>query len=250
MERRTYVVMPHFIINEHVAQLSREAIESFRKTSDSIIISCDDASPYDTEYLRDMSDIYIRNKENKGFAGNCNVGFNWILDNVKEDCNVVCVNNDIEVYDGWLEEFESKLDFTKARIIGGIGFRFKGHFPEKITARYISTGGYLDDWMFPGGFYMIRKSVLEDYGLYDEGFKHGGYEDIDIFKRWVDNGEQLVITPKVAYWHEEGATRFSDIEEQRQTKIEPVNRAYYCKKNNRDTKDNLLDFLKDKRINL
>ena len=114
MERKTYVVMPHYIITEHVAGLARAAIESFKQTSECIIISCDDNSPYDTEFLKDISDVYIRNDENLGFAGNCNVGFNWILDNVKEECNVVCVNNDIEVYDGWLEEFEKTLEFTKA----------------------------------------------------------------------------------------------------------------------------------------
>ena len=249
-KNKTYVIMPHFIITEHVAQLARDAIKSFRDTSDCIIISCDDDSPYDTNFLKDISDVYIKNEKNLGFAGNCNVGFNYILDNERSDCNVVCVNNDIEVYSGWLEEFERTLDIIDARIIGGIGFREKGRFPDKVTARYLSTGGYLEDWMFPGGFYMVKKSVLEDYGLYDEGFKHGGYEDIDIFLRWKNGGERLVITPRVAYWHEEGATRFSDTEHQRQTLIEPQNREYYCKKNKREIDDNLLDFLKDDRVNL
>ena len=247
---KTYVCMPHYIITEHVAELAQDAIKSFKNTSDCVLISCDDKSPYkDLKFLETMSDVYIRNDKNLGFAGNCNVGFQWILDNVKEECNVVCVNNDIEVYDGWLEEFERTLDLMDARIVGGIGFRFKGNVPDKVTANYLSTGGYLEDWMMPGGFFLVRKSVLEDYGLYDSSFCHGGYEDIDLFLRWKNAGEQLVITPRVAYWHEEGATRFSDTENQAQVKIEPVNRAYYCKKNNRNTEDNLLDFLKDDRVN-
>lgn len=247
-KNKTYIVMPHYIITEHVAELAQNAIKSFKNTSDCVLISCDDNSPYkDTSFLESLSDVTIRNKKNKGFAGNCNVGFKWILDNVKGECNVVCVNNDIEVYEGWLEKFEELLDFTDARIIGGVGFRFKGSPPQKH--RSLSTGGYYNDWMFPGGFYMVRKSVLEDYGLYDEGFKHGGYEDIDIFLRWKNAGEKLVITPEVNYWHEEGATRFSDTENQAQVKIEPINRKYYCEKNNRKLNDNLLDFLKDDRVN-
>jgi len=245
---KLYVIIPHYIITEHVAQLAKNAIKSFRDTCDCTIISCDDKSPYNTDFLGPISDIYIENKKNLGFAGNCNVGFKWVLDNVDEECNVVCVNNDIEVNKGWLEEFERVLGLTDARIVGGLGYRFKDKLPDK-QGNYVSIGGYLDDWMFPGGMYMVRKSILEDYGLYDEGFKHGGYEDIDLFLRWKNAGEKLVITPNMHYWHEEGATRFSDTENQAQVKIEPVNRAYYCKKNNRELDDNLLDFLNNERIN-
>lgn len=248
---KTYVVMPHYIITSHVARLAKDAINSFKRTvPDCIIVSCDDQSPYeDTKFLEEMSDVYIRNADNLGFAGNCNVGFNWILENEKEECNIVCVNNDIEVYDGWLEEFEWTLDFTKARIVGGIGFKHKGILPDKVNARYLSTGGYLEDWMFPGGFYMVRKSVLEDYGLYDEGFIHGGYEDIDLFLRWKNAGEKLVITPRVAYWHEEGATRFSEQEKGTQSIAEDKNRKYFCEKNGFDDHENILKFLKDDRVN-
>lgn len=165
---KTYVIIPHYIITAHVARLAKDTINSFRKTCpDCIIVSCDDQSPYeDTEFLEEMSDVYIRNAENLGFAGNCNVGFNWILENEKDECNIVCVNNDIEVYEGWLEEFERTLALTEARIIGGIGFRFKGETPDKVTANYISTGGYLEDWMFPGGMFLVKKSVLTDYPIY------------------------------------------------------------------------------------
>jgi len=246
---KTYIVIPHYVISEHVAQLAKDTIKSFRDTSDCFIISCDDKSPYNADFLEDISDVTIRNKENKGFAGNCNVGFKWILDNVKEECNVVCVNNDIEVYKGWLEEFERTLSLVDARIIGGIGFKTKGGVPDKINANYISVGGYLEDWMFPGGMYMVKKSVLEDYGLYDELFVHGGYEDIDLFFRWRNAGEKLVITPKVAYWHEEGATRFSEQEKGKQSKAEIKNRLYFRKKNGEDAHTLMPKFLKDIRIN-
>jgi len=260
---KIYIVIPHFIITDHVAQLAENTIKSFRRTCpDCIIISCDDESPYkDVKFLEEMSDVYIRNKENKGFAGNCNVGFQWILDNEKEECNVVCVNNDIEVYEGWLDEFEKIMKITKARAVGGLGFRvreiegrdiseYKTNPGTKYASSYCSIGGYLEDWMFPGGFYMIRKSMLEDYGLYDEGFIHGGYEDIDLFYRWSQAGEKLVITPKVAYWHEEGATRFSEKERETQDIAEVDNRQYFKDKNGFDAHDGIRDFLKDIRINL
>ncbi len=242
------IVIPHYIINERIAKLAKGTIKSFRDTCECNIISCDDNSPHDSEFLKDISDVYIRNKINKGFAGNCNVGFKWILDNIKDECDVVCANNDIEVYVNWHKEFIKALDITNARIVGGLGFRFKGFPPDKHNS--LSTGGYYNDWMFPGGFFMIKKSVLEDYGLYDESYKHGGYEDIDLFKRWVKGNEKLVITPQVHYWHEEGATRFSKEEKGKQSKAEIENRKYFNKKNNYKEGEFILNFLKDNRINL
>jgi len=247
---KTYIVIPHYIITPHVAQLAKDAIKSFKETCDCVIISCDDQSPYeDVKFLEEMSDVYIRNEKNLGFAGNCNVGFRWILENVKEDADIVCVNNDIEVYEGWYEEFKRIQGLVGGRIIGGLGYKEKGFPPDKKNANYVSIGGYLEDWMFPGGFYMINKTVLEDYGLYDEGFEHGGYEDIDLFLRWKNAGEKLVIAPRVHYWHEEGATRFSERELKTQNKAEVNNRKYFETKNGFDAHEGLRNFLKDERIN-
>jgi len=253
--------MPHYIITKHVADLARQAIKSFKETCDCILISCDDESPYeDIDFLKEMSDVYIRNEKNRGFAGNCNVGFRWILDNVKEECNVVCVNNDVEVFDGWLEEFNHLMDMATGDMIGGLGYRsrivegmpleqYKTNPGSKYTNRYYSTGGRLEDWMFPGGFYMMRKSVLEDIGLLDEGFIHGGYEDIDFFLRCQEGGKNMIITPKVAYWHEEGATRFSEQEKGKQQDVEPQNLQYFLKKWNFQPHHNILQFMTDERIN-
>ena len=171
---KTYCVMPHYIITKHVAELAKQAIKSFKETADVILISCDDDSPYeDIGFLKEMSDVYIRNKKNKGFAGNCNVGFKWVLEHEKEDCYIVCANNDIKVYNNWLEEFEKVLDAFNGDLIGGLGYRVKivegkplsqysTNPQSKHKMNCISEGGRFDDWMFPGGFWMMRKNVLED----------------------------------------------------------------------------------------
>lgn len=260
---KLYIVIPHFIINEKVSQLAKNAIKSFKETSDCKIISCDDASPYDSSFLKDISDVYIRNKNNKGFAGNCNVGFKWILDNVKDDCWVVCANNDIEVFPGWFEEFKKTIKDFNGDAIGGLGFKERGIYEgdvkdynknpnSKYTNPYISEGGRLEDWMFPGGFYMIKKSLLEECGLYDEGFIHGGYEDVDLFLRWKEAKKRLLITPKVAYWHAEGATRFSDDHNQKgiQSEAETKNFKYFIDKWQFKPSQNIFQFLIDNRINL
>ena len=84
---------------------------------------------------------------------------------------------------------------------------------------------------------MCKKSLLDKIGLFDENFIHGGYEDIDLFVRIKENGGRLLMTPKVQYWHKEGATRFSEeacgagnSEKSRQATAETHNLAYFIKK--------------------
>lgn len=174
---KLYIVIPHYLITEHVAELARNAIKSFRDTCECVIISCDDCGPYDSSFLKDISDVYIRNEKNLGFAGNCNVGFNWIIENEKEDAYVVCVNNDVEVFEGWFEEFKRALDMYDGAMVGGLGY--KGRMVEgmpiemyrinpgtKFSSNSVSIGGRFDDWMFPGGFYMTTKNFLLEMSSY------------------------------------------------------------------------------------
>ena len=258
---KLYICIPHYIITPYVAELAKNAINSFKKTADCTIINCDDCSPYDTSFLKELPDIYIRNKENKGFAGNCNVGFKWIMEHEKEDAYVVCANNDIEVYEGWFEEFVHTLEAFEGDAVGGLGFKvkivegkpieeYKTNPGSKYNASFLSEGGRLNDWVFPGGFYMTKISVLRELGLYDEGFEHGGYEDIDLFLRWKKAGKRLLMTPKVPYWHEEGATRFSEQERGTQNNVEPKNRQYFKEKWGFDAQLEINNKLVDNRINL
>ena len=70
-----------------------------------------------------------------------------------------------------------------------------------------------------------------EWQLYDEKFEHGGYEDICLFLRVKQAGKRMLMTPKMIYFHEEGATRFSEQENGTQSDAEPKNREYF-KKNN------------------
>lgn len=209
----TYVVMPHFIATKELEQLSRNAIESFRKTSACILISVDDGSPMDTSYLKEISDVYIRNEVNFGFAVTCNKGIRWVMENEKEDCYIVCANNDIEVFDGWEDALIGQFEYgnvafaglvsNKERVIDGVPI-------ERYSRQKETEGGLLDDWMQSGGLWMSTKSVLEKIGLFDEQFLRGGLEDVDIFLRARDTfGMRIVMSAKSMFWHKEGATRWN-----------------------------------------
>lgn len=241
---KTYVVIPIYILTSKLEELTLETIKSFRDTSDTVIIGLDDASPWDMTAIKDKLDVYIRNENNKGFAGNVNVGFNYVLEKEKKEkkeCYIVCSNNDILVYPGWLESFSELIEKFDGGLIGGLGYREKmvegcpiEDYKINVGSLYgrneIAVNGRYKDWMFPGGLYMIKASVLRKIGLLDESFEHGGYEDIDLFYRARLEGYKQLITPKVQYWHKEGATRFSEEEIGKQTVAEGKNLAYFINK--------------------
>ena len=97
----------------------------------------------------------------------------------------------------------------------------------------------------------LSEKEKKDYKIqvFDECFAHGGYEDIDFFLRFKKANKCLLITPKVQYWHEEGATRFSEQELGTQNIAEKHNLEYFLKKNNFNPHQNILDFLVDERRN-
>lgn len=238
---KCYVCIPQYLITDELVKLSRNAIRSFKKTANCTVISVDDDGDRGAEMLKKESDLYLKNEKNSGFGITCNNGFRWIQEHEKEDCYIVCANNDIEVFDGWLEEFDKLMRAHDGAMVGGLGFKgrvvegmhikdYKKNPGSPYQWNYISVGGMLNDWLFPGGFYMTKKSVLDHIGLYDENYIHGGYEDVDLFHRIKQDGGKLLMTPKVQYWHKEGATRFGEIERGRQAHVEPLNLAYFIKK--------------------
>ncbi len=233
---KTYIVISHYIVSDEVAQLAKDTILSFRKTKpDGIIISVDDVSPKHDPEIEVLSDVFIQREENGGFAKCVNTGFDWILKNDKEECWVVYANNDIEVYDGWFEEFEKCFNQFNAGMVGGLGYRSKEILGTPLSKwkpeyNYYSEGGRLNDWMFPGGFFMTTRKFLRDVGVYDEAYEHGGIEDIDLFYRAKLKGYRLIMTPFVSYWHQEGATRYHPSQIGKQRECITKNEMYFKRK--------------------
>lgn len=211
---QTYVVIPHYIVTNELKELATNAIKSIKQTSDVIVVSVDDGSPMDTTFLKELSDEYVRNDENSGFAITCNNGFRHVFEKEKGDCYIVCANNDIEVFKGWLEAMVDPFNrwndvgitgliSSKEKIIDGVPI-------QEYQKRWITTGGQLNDWMQSGGLWMSKKSILEKIGLFDEQFIRGGYEDVDLFLRCRDTyGLQIIMSGFSCFWHKEGATRWN-----------------------------------------
>lgn len=209
----TYVVMPHYIITPELIDLAKNAINSLR-CADVQIISVNDGS--NAQFLKPLSDVYLSNETNEGFAKACNKGLSWVLENVDEDCYVVCANNDIEVFPGWLEALQEPFTlYPNVAFTGLISSKLReidGVPIEKYQIPTITEGGLLRDWMQSGGLWCSKKSVLQKIGLFDEQFLRGGLEDVDLFLRARDTfGMKIIMSGKSTFWHKEGATRWNPL---------------------------------------
>ncbi len=207
--------MPHYIVTEELKSLATNAIKSFKEYApDVIVISVDDGSPMDTKFLKELSDVYIRNENNSGFAITCNNGFKWVLDNDKEDAYIICANNDIEINEkvvsALIYPFNRWAEVAFTGIVSTKGREYEGKPLDEFNWNCISEGGLLRDRMQDGGLWCSTKKVLDKIGLFDEQFIRGGYEDVDIFLRARDTfGMKLIMSGMAAYWHKQGATRWN-----------------------------------------
>lgn len=229
------IVIPNYILNQELLELTKNCINSFKKTtSDYELILVDDGSLIGSDYLKKEADIYIKHKKNKGFAPSVNDGWKK-----SKGEYIITANNDIEVFGDWFNTFLKWYNFTegmgyKVGAIGGLGFRSRiveGMPIEQFKGwKSGSIGGQFKDWMFPGGFYLLKREVLEKIGYLDENFIHGGYEDVDYFYRIQQAGYSLLMVGEVIYWHKEGATRWTESQYSKFKGIEAQNLDYFIKK--------------------
>ena len=216
---KTFIIIPNFIVTKELKELATNTIRSFRASSKDIhIISVDDGSPMDCKFLKDLSDDYVKNKENSGFGVSCNNGFKKAFETAKEDDFIVCANNDIEVYPGWQEAMQkpfikydnvavSGIRHTKERKLDGVELK-------DLRGTKITEGGLIGEVMQDGGLWMSTKKVLKKVSkngkVFDEDFIRGGYEDVDLFLRMRDTfGMKIIMSEEATYWHKEGATRWN-----------------------------------------
>lgn len=210
--------MPHFLVNEKLIELAKNAILSYREDTDCILVNVDDGGEYGlpagSKMLQENSDIYIKNEKNSGFAITCNNGFRKVMEIEPDDCYIICSNNDILVHRKAIEELKRPFEtFDNVAITGIISTKeltWEGQELKYATPwQKITEGGLIQDRMQDGGLWMSKKSILEKVGLFDELFIRGGYEDVDLFLRMRDSfGMKIVMSGLSAYWHQQGATRW------------------------------------------
>ncbi len=155
--------------------------------------------------------------KNRGFPGACNQGLRRARGAV-----VVLVNQDVEVDPGWLPALLAALAEPGVGAAGGLAL-----FPDRRTIQH--AGGQVDwplglarhrghgellgaRWQRPvdvdfvtGAGLALRREVLAQVGLLDEGFAPGYYEDVDLCWRLRERGYSIRYVPDATLVHVEGS---------------------------------------------
>lgn len=157
----------------------------------------------------------IRNKQNRGFAGGCNVG----LQAARGDM-LVLLNQDTVVQSGWLRALAEALRRPDVGVVGckilyadGRTIQHAGgwiEWPLGLTHHYGRGEEDTGQWNTPrpvdyvtGAALAFRRDVLERVGPLDEGFWPGYFEDTDFCLRVRQAGYEIWYVPDAVVLHAE-----------------------------------------------
>ena len=160
----------------------------------------------------------IQHRNNLGFGGGCNRGMRSAQGEI-----LVLLNQDTQVYPGWLQAIEGAFSNPKIGIAG-----CKIYYPDGKTIQH--AGGKIDwpggngshfgykeedngQWDEPrslewvtGAAMAIRRTVFETIGELDEDFWPGYFEDVDYCLRARKHGFEVWYIPSAALQHQESTS--------------------------------------------
>jgi GT2 family glycosyltransferase len=153
----------------------------------------------------------IKNKKNYGFSGGNNIGAKYAL---KQNAQfILFLNNDTEVTKGWLSKMVKTVNSKHE--IGIVGPRFL--YPDGTLQnncykyRYGFSIALAPDKISEvdcvvAACMLIKRSVIEEIGLLDEGYFPIYFEDIDFCFRAKKAGYKVVCVPYSIVYHHKGKT--------------------------------------------
>lgn len=198
------------------------------------VVLVDNGSTDGTAELLDHLDgdvVIIRNRRNQGYAVACNQG----AAAARTD-QLVFVNNDIEVFEGWLEPL---LETLAAPAVGAVGAKLL--FPDG-TLQHAGVDLVWDDrldtlagihrWYrrpadlpeanelktaaaVTGAVLAVARPVFESVGAFDTAYWNGN-EDVDLCLSIWETGLSVVYDPRSVSVHHEsvsGPERFTKVDE-------------------------------------
>ncbi len=153
---------------------------------------------------------YCRMEENLGFAGGVNFG----MQRAKGQY-VVILNNDTLPTSGWLDDMVEAFECDQTIGIVSPVTNYVGEGPQlepaakDIEPHDINTFGaelkgrgiYYEPGRLVFFCVMIRRSVIDQIGLLDEGYIKGNFEDDDYCLRTILSGYKLAIAKSAFVFH-------------------------------------------------
>lgn len=214
-------------------QICVESLKATIPAGSEIIIVNNGSLDGTAEYLSGLRDVLvITNKDNMGCAAAWNQGTK-----AAHSSWIAVLNNDIILSPGWLEGLRSFAEENSLDIVSP-AFR-EGEYNYDIAdyskcfiqrMRSVSRLGSAQ-----GICFMVRRSVFDRIGFFDEKFRIGQFEDADFFRRAELAGFRLGTTGRSFIHHFGSATQNSIRRENSAGPFEEENRAYFRKKYNLTT---------------
>lgn len=204
----------------------RECIESLKKYLDSrhsvlLVNDCGpEADKIETNIKKAIKSkdyfYYKRNKKNLGFVKNCNNAVKH--DETSND--VLLLNSDTEVTEGFLESMLAALyDDPKNGVVSPRSNNAtictvplsaapqKGINPQESHGLFMKHKSQADEYSTAPtahGFCMlIRRDLINKYGLFDEVFGKGYGEEVDFCQRIRAKGYKTLISNRAYVFHKE-----------------------------------------------
>jgi len=218
MNKTIDIIIPVFNQLEYT-QKCIKSVQKNTKNYNLIIInngSTDGTSKYLEELNRLPEIIIIDSDTNQGFVVATNQG----LKVSKND--VVLLNNDTEVSEGWLDMLKESAENTEVGAVGPLSSaidqeQYFGHYKEKWTGEYLAFFCCL-----------IKREVINKIGLLDENIEIGMGDDNDYCTRIKKEGYKLCLNTSIIVTHHHRTTikTIPNMEQIAKKNIEYLNTKY------------------------
>ncbi len=220
------IVVPAYNEEKYTMACIESIIENTEEDVSYEIILMDDKSPDESARLieRNLKNIkFISNGVNYGFLQNCNKGATFAIGEY-----ILFLNNDTNVQPGWLSplveliESADDIGMVGSRLVyptgqqqeaGGIvwddasGWNFgRLDDPNKPEYNYVKETDYLT-----GAAMMIRTSLWEEIGGFDERYVPAYFEDSDLAFEVRAHGYRAMYQPRSVVIHFEGISHGTDV---------------------------------------
>jgi GT2 family glycosyltransferase len=169
---------------------------------------------------------YIRNNDNRGYGAGANVGINYLHSNYMLDGDYLICNNDIEFYNGCIDNLiedaysndnygivGGKLQFPDGMIQhGGAFLNVYGWGQHKHTGENahsvipvdkISEEEYCTGALLYVKGELVNKLIEKDGSVFDEQF-YMFFEEVDLCYRTRELGYKVIYSPRAEAIHYEG----------------------------------------------
>jgi glycosyltransferase involved in cell wall biosynthesis len=212
------IIMPVFINENETLFLTQAAVDSFKNTDWKFrLIIIDNNSKLGGGYLREVADLYLREKENVGYPKAVNDGLKLSTSHI-----VAVANNDIQV---------SPNIFNVAREV---------LYDEGADSVHFRMVPYTDDFSYGKDVWMKGKERWcsssffcmrnYDYIRYDEGYGLGGFDDWDFWHNFRHYYNKVTAyTNRACYRHDDSHT-LNKLDQNERAKRDKKNREYFKEK--------------------